>query len=80
MGAVEEKLAGEAPDDALWTVADAARYLRVSKGWVYQASADGRMPCVRIGALVRFEPAAIKAWAAGGGRGGKVVHLPGRRG
>jgi excisionase family DNA binding protein len=80
MGAVErdEMQAGEAQDDTLWTVADAARFLRVSKSWVYSATAAGRMPCIRIGALVRFDPASTKAWAAGKD-GGKIVRLPGRR-
>jgi excisionase family DNA binding protein len=84
MGAVEreEMQAGEPQDDVLWTVDDVARYLRVSKSWVYQGVAAGRVPCIRVGALVRFDPVAFKAWAAGKlePTAGKVVRLPGRRG
>ncbi|MGH7867241.1 MAG: helix-turn-helix domain-containing protein [Candidatus Dormibacteraceae bacterium] len=44
----------------LWTARDVARYLNVSKSWVYQAAESGRLPCIKLGALVRFDPAAIK--------------------
>ena len=65
-------------EDRLWDVADVATYLHVSKSWVYQASASGTLPCVRIGALVRFEPSSLKAWVRGEA-GGTVVRLPGCR-
>jgi len=48
----------------LWTVADVAKCLNVSTSWVYKESAAGRLPVSRIGSRVRFEPAAIRAWAA----------------
>jgi excisionase family DNA binding protein len=51
-----------------------AKFLGVSRSWVYQASASGVLPCVRIGALLRFDPAVIKAWVRG--EGGKSVALP----
>ena len=66
-------------DLALWTVADVASFLRVSKSWVYQASTAGTLPCIHIGALLRFDPAGIRAWARGES-GGKVVQLRGCRG
>lgn len=64
-------------EERLWTVREVASYLSCSASWVYQAVAAGRIPVVRIGALVRFEPTAIRAWVHGE-RGGKVVALPGR--
>ncbi len=39
-----------------------AEYLGVSESWVYQASAAGRIPCVRIGASLRFHPMEIRQW------------------
>lgn len=50
---------------ALWTVTEVAAYLRVSRSWVYHRVAAGLLPCMRIGALVRFEPEKIRAYAQG---------------
>jgi excisionase family DNA binding protein len=57
--------AGErhAREGDLWTTADVARYLKSSRSRVYQASASGRLPSVRVGHLRRFDPARIRAWA-----------------
>jgi len=63
---------------ALRDVAWVAEFLGVSKSWVYQATASGKLPCVRIGALVRFDPAVIKAWVKGE-TPGAIVTLPGCR-
>jgi excisionase family DNA binding protein len=49
-------------DDALWTVNDIARVLKSSVSWVYKAAERGELPCIRIGAMLRFEPATIRAW------------------
>ena len=54
----------------------AAEFLGVSRSWVYQATASGRMPCIRVGALLRFNPAVIKAWARGEAATTKAVRLP----
>jgi predicted DNA-binding transcriptional regulator AlpA len=51
---------------ALRDVSWLSRQLGVSKSWVYQACASGVVPCVRIGALLRFDPAVIRAWLASG--------------
>ena len=53
---------------SLWTVAEVAAYLRVSRSWVYHRSAAGLLPCLRVGALVRFDPDAIRAYAQGQGQ------------
>ncbi len=63
---------------ALRDVSWVAEFLGVSKSWVYQATASGKLPCVRIGALVRFDPTAIKAWVKGE-TPGAIVTLPGCR-
>lgn len=57
--------------DPLWTARDVATFLRKSLRWVYgeagAASSDpGRIPCTRVGGSLRFEPAAVRAWALRG--------------
>lgn len=52
------------PNECLWTVGDVAAFLRCSKSWVYKATEDGTLPTVRMGWMVRFEPAAIRAYVA----------------
>ena len=51
-------------EEALWTVADVARLLKTSHSWLYKAANRGEIPCVHIGAMLRFEPEAIRAWLA----------------
>jgi excisionase family DNA binding protein len=62
----------------LWDVSELAGFLKVSRSWVYQSVAAGNVPVIRIGAALRFEPGAIRAWMRGE-RGGKIVKLPGCR-
>jgi excisionase family DNA binding protein len=55
---------GEAVDldeRRLWDVRDVAHYLKVSRSWVYQKVEAGLLPHLRVGGLVRFDPAAIRA-------------------
>ncbi len=49
--------------EALWDAKEAARFLRVSRTWVYQGAEAGLLPYLRIGALLRFEPATLRAFA-----------------
>ena len=62
-----------ADEESLWTVREVAKLLKTSRSWVYKNAERDLLPCVRIGNLLRFEPAAIKAWIAakrcGGGEG-----------
>lgn len=51
----------------LWTVADVADYLRVSVSWVYKKAADGTLPTVRVGTMLRFDPDAVRTFARGVG-------------
>lgn len=52
-------------DASLWDASDVARYLKVSRSWVYHRAESGLLPCLRIGALLRFEPAKVKDFALG---------------
>jgi excisionase family DNA binding protein len=51
-----------AREGELWTAADAARYLKTSRSLVYQATASGKLPSIRVGHLRRFEPSKTRAW------------------
>jgi excisionase family DNA binding protein len=66
-------------DEALWTVAEVAAFLKVSRSFVYQACAAKTLPHVRIGASLRFDPATLRAWVRGEHGVSKVVTLPGCR-
>ena len=46
--------------EELMTVDDVARVFRASKSWIYKAVERGDLPCVRLGALVRFDPAVVR--------------------
>jgi excisionase family DNA binding protein len=52
-------------DTDLLKPTDVARRLGVSRSWVYDAAATGRIPCVRLGGPdgpLRFLPAEIEDW------------------
>ncbi len=51
--------------ETLWDARDVARYLKVSRSWVYQRAEAGLLPHLRIGGLLRFRPALIRAFALG---------------
>ncbi len=53
------------PFESLWNAKDVARFLKVSRSWVYQKAEAGVLPYLRIGGLVRFEPETVRAWARG---------------
>lgn len=46
------------------TPAEAAELLHVSRSWIYQLTADGRIPHIKLGRRVLFEPAVLEAWVA----------------
>lgn len=62
----------------LWTVGQAAQFLKMSTSWVYQAAADGRLPAVvRIGRAVRFDASALRRWVdTQATTPATVVHFP----
>jgi excisionase family DNA binding protein len=51
--------------DTLWDALDVARYCKTSRSWVYQQAESGRLPHLRVGGLLRFEPERVKAFARG---------------
>lgn len=51
-----------ATPEPLWTVADVARFLSMSTQWVYKHAELGTLPCVRLGAALRFQPEAIRRY------------------
>ncbi len=59
----------EEHDDALWDVLRTARFLSMSRHWVYKAVAAGTIPYRKIGAAIRFVPAEIRTWADSSRRG-----------
>ncbi len=67
------------PSEELWDARDVARHLKMSRAWVYQATASGVLPCVRLGSRVRFHPEVIRAWLRGE-RVDAQRSLPGCRG
>jgi excisionase family DNA binding protein len=77
--AVPETVPHAPAGEGLWTVADVAAFLKVSRSFVYQACAAKTLPHVRIGASLRFDPATLRAWVRGEHAGTKVVTLPGCR-
>jgi predicted DNA-binding transcriptional regulator AlpA len=71
----------------LWDANDVAHYLKVSRSWVYHRAEAGLLPVRRVGGLLRFDPAAIRAFAIGeaanpasdGGGGHRPARPPGHR-
>jgi len=53
------------PTEPLWTWREVAAYLRASRSWVYKAAEANTLPSLRIGGLLRFDPAAVRAFARG---------------
>ncbi len=47
----------------LWDAVQVARFLRVSRSWVYQRAESGLLPCRHVGGLLRFEADAIREYA-----------------
>lgn len=46
----------------IWTVADVARYLRMSKSKVYRLVKDRELPVARIGKTLRFRKDLLDTW------------------
>jgi excisionase family DNA binding protein len=44
------------------TATELAAFLNLGKSAVYEMAAKGRIPSIKIGAMVRFDPARIAAW------------------
>lgn len=48
------------------TIEEAAEYLRVSRWTLYKWAAEGRVPCLRLGKLLRFERVRLDEWMRSG--------------
>ena len=46
----------------LWTCREAATALHVSERTLWALTKEGKIPCVRIGRAVRYDPEDIKRW------------------
>jgi excisionase family DNA binding protein len=53
------------PAEGLWDANDVAKFVKASRSWVYMKAEAGLLPCLRLGGLLRFEPAQVRAWARG---------------
>jgi excisionase family DNA binding protein len=53
LGGSPDAEVGEPParEGELWTTVEVARYLKTSRSWVYQATASGSLPSIRVGHL-----------------------------
>jgi len=53
-------------EEKAWKVKDVAQFLQASESWVRHAAAAGQLPCTKLGGLLRFDPAEIRALVARG--------------
>jgi excisionase family DNA binding protein len=51
-------------NEALWTVREAAAFLRLGRNTVYEWAASGKLPSLRLGSRIRFLPSALRRWLA----------------
>jgi excisionase family DNA binding protein len=54
----------EITNEALWTVREAAAFLRLGRNTVYEWAASGKLPSLRLGSRIRFQPTALRRWVA----------------
>jgi excisionase family DNA binding protein len=52
--------------EKLWTIADVAKYLRVTERTVKSRIVDSGLPTLRFGGTIRFSRADIDAWLRAG--------------
>lgn len=53
----------ETQSEPLWTVAETATYLNMSKSWVYRRTESGEIPHAKLGGVIRYSPARIRQYA-----------------
>lgn len=75
---IENEEVSRGDSETVWDALDVARYLKVSRSWVYGQAEAGLLPHRRVGGLLRFDPDAIRAWFRGDGRSANPV-VPLRR-
>jgi hypothetical protein len=52
-------------EEGLWDAKDVAAFIKASRSWVYQQAESGVLPSFRVCGLLRFEPAAVRAFVRG---------------
>jgi excisionase family DNA binding protein len=62
MGASNTAVKPGPKSEPLCSVKDVARFLSVSKSWVYRAAERGVIPAYRVGNTVRFKLSEIAEW------------------
>jgi excisionase family DNA binding protein len=50
------------PEDLVWTVQDVAKYLKLSRDWVYRHAQIGELPAKKVGSQLRFLSSEVKEW------------------
>ena len=53
-----------------WDVRRAALFLGISEKTLYRWAAEGRVPCFKLGGLLRFAPSELATWRSQQSRGG----------
>src|SRR6476660_4555330 len=72
----ELMITGAKSSNDRWDANDVARYIKASRSWVYHQAEAGKLPHLRIGALLRFDPPTVKSFARGeAAPGAKVLTM-----
>jgi excisionase family DNA binding protein len=64
------------PDKTYLTVAELAAQTKIAKSTWYQWVHEGRVPCLKIGDCLRFDPDEVSAWLKQHARPGRVGRVP----
>lgn len=62
LAGAQHRLRSSAPATELIDAQAAATLLNVPDSWIYAQARENRIPHVRLGRYVRFEPDALRAW------------------
>lgn len=62
-----------AAPERMWSVSEVAAFLNCSKQWVYKHAELGNLRCVRLGALLRFDPADVRRYVEEQKHGGATA-------
>ncbi len=55
----------------LWTARELAERTRIPLARIYELGRTGRMPVIRLGRAMKFDPEAVAAWLRDGGTASK---------
>ncbi|NLX22939.1 MAG: helix-turn-helix domain-containing protein [Phycisphaerae bacterium] len=51
-----------APTELLWSPRQAAKSLSICERTLWSLTSEGQIRCIRIGRIVRYDPADLRAW------------------